>query len=424
MRSDKERLEEFKEIKETIRKDPKYLVIGIDVAKFKHRACFILSSGRMLVKDIPFSNTRYGFDRLFKEIQRYGSNDVSGIICGVESTGNYQKPLADYLSNKGLNVVLVSTLAVSQNRQMLDVSWDRNDPKDAFNIADLVSQGKFLFYHFQEERYSNASRMLRVYMGLVKEQSRLKVKLRNSILSVVFPELDRIFKDITNPAVLNILQKYPTPSHIRGLSDDEFIYSVLPRTYGSRYLPRIKSTYQAAKESIGSETGINGILKELSYILKDLRKIGSRIEEVKEEIKDMFSDFPPYQRVLTIPGVGPITAATFLAEIGDIECYDHADQIIKLAGLDLASVQSGKYQSQRKISKRGKVRLRTAAYHAAMASINKCNGLREKYLQIIKNKSGDPGAKMKALIAIATKILRIVFRLLKDGTTYTEDYAG
>jgi transposase len=378
----------------------------------------------MLARDIPFSNTRYGFERLLKEIQRYGSNDVSGIICGVESTGNYQKPLADYLSHKGLNVVLVSTLAVSQNRQMLNVSWDKSDKRDAFTIADLVSQGKFLFYQFQEEKYSNASRMLRVYMRLVKEQSRLKVKLRNSILSVVFPELDSIFKDIDNPQVLNILEKYPTPSHIRGLSDDEFIYSVLPRTQSSRYLPRIKSTYQAAKESIGSETGINGILKELSYILKDLRKIGSRIEEVKEAIKGMFSDFPPYQRVLTIPGVGPITAATFLAEIGDIECYDHADQIIKLAGLDLASVQSGKYQSQRKISKRGKVRLRTAAYHAAMAAINKCNGLREKYLQIIKNKSGAPGAKMKAIIAIATKILRIVFRLLKDGTTYSHDYAG
>jgi transposase len=424
MRSDKERLREFKEIKEAIRKDPNYLVIGIDVAKVKHHACFTLSSGRILAKDIPFSNTRYGFERLFKEIQRYGSNDVSGIICGLESTGNYQKPLADYLSHKGLNVVLVSTLAVSQNRQMLNVSWDKSDKKDAFNIADLIGQGKFLFHQFEEERYSNASRMLRVYMRLVKEQSRLKVKLRNSILSVVFPELDRIFKDIGNPAVLNILEKYPTPSQIRELSDHEFIYSVLPRRHSSRYLPRIKSAYQAAKESIGSEIGINGILRELSYILKDIREVGRRIREIKVAIKDIFSNFPPYQRLLTIPGVGPMVAATFLAEIGDINCYVHADQIIKLAGLDLASIQSGKYQSQRKISKRGKVRLRTAAYRAAIASVRPNNGFRRKYLQIVERKSGDGGAKMKALIAVATKILRIVFRLLKDGTTYNEDYAG
>lgn len=424
MRTDKERLRKFKEIKEAIRKDPNYLVIGIDTAKVKHHACFTLSSGSMLVKDIPFSNGRYGFEQLFTEIEHYGSRDVSGIVCGLESTGNYQKPLADYLSHKGLDVVLVSTLAVNQNRLMLNVSWDKSDRKDAFTIADLVSQGKFLFYHFQEERYSNASRMLRVYMRLVKEQSRLKVRLRNNVLSVIFPELDRIFKDIGNPAVINILEKYPTPSHIRDLSDEDFINSVLPPRYSWHYLPRIKGAYEVAQASIGSEIGINGILKELSYILRDLREVNSRIEQVKEAIKDIFSDYSPYQRLLTIPGVGPMVAATFLAEIGDINCYDHPDQIIKLAGLDLASIQSGKYQSQKKISKRGKVRLRTAAYRAALASIKSNNGFREKYLQIVKKKSGDPGAKMKALIAIATKILRIAFRLLKDGTTYSHDYAG
>jgi len=247
MRTDKERLRELKEIKGAIREDPNYLVIGIDTAKGKHHACFTLSSGRMLAKDIPFSNTRYGFERILTEIKRYGSREVSGIICGLESTGNYQKPLADYLSQQGLDVVLVSTLAVNQNRQMLNVSWDKNDQKDAFTIADLVSQGKFLFYHFVEGRYSNASRMLKVYMRLIKEQSRLKVRLRNNVLSAVFPELDRIFKDIGNPAVLNILEKYPTPLHIREVSGVEFIRSVLPHRYSWHYLPRIKSAYEAAK---------------------------------------------------------------------------------------------------------------------------------------------------------------------------------
>lgn len=65
MRTDKERLREFKEIKGAIRKDPNYLIIGIDTAKTKHHACFILSSGKMLAKDISFGNTRYGFERLF-----------------------------------------------------------------------------------------------------------------------------------------------------------------------------------------------------------------------------------------------------------------------------------------------------------------------------------------------------------------------
>ncbi len=315
----------------------------------------------------------------------------------------------------------MAKLTVINDAIFINVSWDNNDRKDAFTIADLVSQGKFLFYHFAEEKYSNASRMLRVHARLIKEQSRLKVRLRNNVLSVVFLELDRIFKDIGNPALLSILEKYPSPSYIQEVSEEEFIYSVLPARYSWHYLPRIKSVYQVAQRSIGSQIGTHWILKELTYIVRDLREVNRRIQEIRKVIQDIFSDFPPYLRLLSIPGVGPMVAATFVAEIGDITCYNHANQIIKLAGLDLASIQSGKYQSQRRISKRGKVRLRTAAYYAAIAAIRH-NGFREKYIQIVERKGGDPGAKMKALIAIATKILRIVFRILKDGTIYSEDY--
>ncbi|RLC75449.1 MAG: hypothetical protein DRI61_14890, partial [Chloroflexi bacterium] len=137
----------------------------------------------------------------------------------------------------------LAKLTVINDAIFINVSWDNNDRKDAFTIADLVSQGKFLFYHFAEEKYSNASRMLRVHARLIKEQSRLKVRLRNNVLSVVFLELDRIFKDIGNPALLSILEKYPSPSYIQEVSEEEFIYSVLPARYSWHYLPRIKSVY-------------------------------------------------------------------------------------------------------------------------------------------------------------------------------------
>jgi transposase len=56
--------------------------------------------------------------------------------------------LAEHLIKCGRKVVLVSGNAVVNNRELLDGRWDKNDSKDPANIADLMSQGKFMFYDY------------------------------------------------------------------------------------------------------------------------------------------------------------------------------------------------------------------------------------------------------------------------------------
>jgi len=424
MRNDAERLREFRKLKEAIRTDPNYLIVGIDTAKLRHHACFLLSSGKIVARDFCFSNTWEGFEGLLGRIRKYcEETGFSKVICGLESTGNYQKPLADFLYKNGLMVVLVSTLAVSKNRFMLDVSWDKNDQKDALNIADLIAQGKFLFCTFSEERYLEASRLVRLYYRVAKERACLKIRLRNNILSTLFPEFERIFKrDISDPLAVRILQKYPHPALIQSVSEKDFISSVLIKRHMPSSKRRAYQVYRTAKNTIGALSGLNGVLVELNHLLQDLNELTRRKDKIKGLIYKQLKDFEPYKRLLTIPSVGPIIAATFLAEIGPIECYDYARQIIKLAGLDLAGVQSGSYKGQKHISKRGKVRLRAAAYQAALAAIRHEGPLREYYLKLVERKSGNPGAKMKALIALASKILRITFALLKNKTNYIRNY--
>ena len=64
----------------------------------------------------------------------------------MEPTGNYHKPLANWLLEQGQLLVLVSNHAIAENRQTLDGRWDKNDTKDSANVADLVSQGKCQFF--------------------------------------------------------------------------------------------------------------------------------------------------------------------------------------------------------------------------------------------------------------------------------------
>jgi transposase len=174
MENDVKRLKEFKELKGPIRANPDYLIVGVDAAKLRHHARFMLGSGRIVSKDFSFDNTLKGFEEFLGRIEMFKEKtDSLKVVCGLESTGNYERPLADFLCRNNLHVVMVSTLAVSKNRLMMDLSWDKNDPKDAINVADLVAQGKFLFYPFWEEQYQEAKRLIRLYHRMVKERARL-----------------------------------------------------------------------------------------------------------------------------------------------------------------------------------------------------------------------------------------------------------
>ena len=146
---DHSRLDEFRQLKKEIRGSERHLIVGIDIAKNKHNAFFGTGTGKTLLKRFAFENNREGFERLATyakaEKVKAGLEDQ---VFGFEPTANYHKPLGEYLVERGQKVVLVSGVAVTHNRELLDGRWDKNDTKDPANIADLISQGKFLYYDY------------------------------------------------------------------------------------------------------------------------------------------------------------------------------------------------------------------------------------------------------------------------------------
>ena len=86
--------------------------------------------------------------------------------------------------------MLVTGKAVKNNRELLDGRWDKNDTKDAANVADLVSRGKCLYCDYPSEGINELRDLLSLRRRLKKEEHSLKMRIRNSLLSKYFPELD------------------------------------------------------------------------------------------------------------------------------------------------------------------------------------------------------------------------------------------
>ena len=188
------RVDKYRQLKKEIRGSDRHLIVGIDIAKNKHHAFFGTANGSVLLKNLVFENRAEGFEKLitFTDSVKV-RNCLEETVFGMEPTGNYHKPLTEYLTRCDQNVVLVSGKAVSNNREMLDGRWDKNDIKDPANIADLISQGKFMHYDHPVLPLRDLRNMLSLKRRFKKQEHGLKIRIRNHLLANYFPELDKHF---------------------------------------------------------------------------------------------------------------------------------------------------------------------------------------------------------------------------------------
>lgn len=121
----------------------------------------------------------------------------------------------------------------------------------------------------------------------------------------------------------------------------------------------------------------------------------------------------------SLPGVATILALIILAEVGDIDRFPHHRQFLKYCGLDLAKSQSGQSKGKERLSKRGNARLRYAFWMAALVAVRMTeNSFRDKYERYIRLTPNDLDRKRMALTAVAAKMARVAYGLLKTRTLY------
>ena len=409
------RLEQYRQIRKEIRGSSEYLIVGIDVAKDKHYAFFGTATGKTLLKRLIFENSIEGFEKLKTHEDnlkvRYGLDKV---IYGVEPTGNYHKPLGEYLIKCCRNVVFVSGMAVKNNRNTIDCRWDKNDTKDAAVIADLMSQGKFLFYEYASMPIRDLRNLLSLKRRLKKQEHGQKVRIKNSLLAQYFPELDGYYRDWGKEG-LAIVRWCLDPSVIAGLEYDEFRRLVVPNGRGG--IPqqeRLKSIWKKSMESIGCAVG-ESLDVETKLMVEGLNYIRTAISYVEKKIEEICLDIPEYQYIHSIPGFGPDISSKVVGAIGYPFRFDNQRQVLKMAGMDLNANRSGMKSDNvtPRLSKSGKADLRYALYQAAMIASSKNIHFVKYFTEKLRGREKEKGIKTKMRVKLAAKLLIIAWTLMK-----------
>ena len=408
------RLGEFRQLKKGIRGSKEHLIVGIDVAKDKHNAFFGTATGKTLLKRLVFENTIEGFERLLIQADALKvQHALKKTVFGLEPTANYHKPLGEFLIKCAHMVVLVSGVAVKRNRELLDGRWDKHDTKDSANIADLISQGKCLFYEYPPMALRELRGLLSLKRRLKKQEHGLKLRIRNHLLATYFPELDRYFGQ-SEPDGLAIVKWCLDPSVIAGLEYDQFAQLVAPRSRGIGQQERLKAIWKKAVDSIGCDAG-EALEFEAKVMVEALEQVRETIRDTDAKIKEICLQFPEYNYLLTIPGFGPDISSKTLAAIGSPSRFNTGKQVLKMVGLDLSADRSGKKSDAATpvLSKRGKADLRYALYQAALIASTKNQHFIAYYTNRLRGREKEKGIKTKLRVKLAAKLLIIAWTLMK-----------
>lgn len=415
------RLEEFRQFRKGIRGSKEYLIVGIDIAKEKHHGFFGTATGETILRRLIFDNTIEGFRKLLdqtKAIQK--SCKLKKVVFGMEPTANYHKPLGEHLIRCGRMVVLVGGVSVRRNRELLDGRWDKHDDKDAANIADLMSQGKCLFYEYPVIEIRDLRNLLSLKRKLRKQEHGYRVRIRNQLIAQYFPELDRYSGYAETEAIVRWCLD---PSLIAGFENDQFETMVTSGRKTMIKKKRLDDIQKLAVASVGCEMG-EGASFDAKIMVEGLRHIRKAICETENKIEETCKQFTEYDYLLTIPGFGPDVSAKVLGAIGNPHRFFNQQQVLKMAGLDLGADRSGKTSQTAVpvISKQGKADLRYALYQAAFIAASRNKDFMFYFVKQLQGREKEKGIKTKRYVKLSAKLLVIAWTLMKNQEAFDIKY--
>jgi transposase len=421
--TNRNRLEEFRQLRQEVRHSEEYLIVGIDIAKDRHYGFLGTATGKTLLKRLVFSNDHEGFRRLLEQVEALRvQHGLKKVVYGMEPTANYHKPLGEYLIGLGRMVVLVSGVTVARNRESLDGRWDKHDGKDSANVADLISQGKCLYYEHPSAELRGLRGLLSLKRRLKKQEHGYRVRIRNHLIAQYYPEMDREYERLGAEG-LSVVRWCLPASEMAQLDVEPFIERVTSRRVRMEKRRRLEAVWEKARESIGCDA-VPGLDHEAKVMVEGLRQVREMVKETEDRIEELCKEFPEYHCILTIPGFGPDVSAKVLAAIGEPDRFRNGKQVLKMGGLDLSADRSGKDSDRAipEISKRGKGDLRYALYQAALIASLKNRDIMIYYTNKIRGREKEKGIQIKMRVKLAAKLLVIAWTLMKKKEAFNPTY--
>jgi transposase len=386
--------------------------VGVDIGAYRHAAAICREGEREADrKAFKIQANRHGFEDL--ETWMTGHGEPVRMVV-MESSGHYWWNLASHLRRHGFEVAVVNPLEAKYFAKSR-LQRSKSDPADARTLAALGMR--------DQPRTSDPlvgaelKEAARFAMRLVRDQAEVCQRIQR-LVDVGFPELREVWDDPTCLSALAVLRKAPTAKAVGRLRLETLAQLKRPgeaaRAIGPAKAAQLK---RLAAESVAAPELEAQVGFEMQLLISQYDLYEQQITVAEKRAQSLL-DGDVARRLMTIPGVGPVTAATLMAEIGDIWRFEDVDQLMAYAGVHPKEQSSGKKGANPETSwtmaKTGNAYLRAAAYRMAVVGIQHNPVIREHYAR--KRAAGK--SAMNAVGHCMSKSLSLVWGVWRSGKDF------
>lgn len=377
--------------------------VGIDISKYKHDFCIISNTGEVIVENSSFDNNIKGFQSFLDQLKPYNKSHVH---IAFEATGHYSLNLELFLIDQGYSFMKMNPLVIHQFLKARSLRRTKTDKADSLTIASYLMSVPFkpnshLLYTIYSLKSLCRSREL-----LIKERSKFLVLLTNE-LDKSFPELKPFFNNTISNTLLYILDKYKNPYHISLMKDYDSLRKISHGKFSYASFAKLKDL---AKNTVGRFDSNTDLL--ISTYVSLINDFNNKIDPINKQISTIIKELNP--KMLTIPGLGEISAATILSEYGDINNFSSSSKMLAFAGLEPSIIQSGTLQTNGKMVKHGSGHLRYSIMNISMTIIRFSPVFYDYYLK----KRSEGKCHRVALSHVCKKLIRVIYTLEKNNMNF------
>ena len=378
-------------------------IAGIDIASMKFDYRIINGNGASLSKG--------SCEMSYEGFQSFLSDVPEDTVFIMESTGRYHKNLCHFLIGKGFSVCVENPMMIKSYVKSTTLRKTKTDSADALSIARYGLANYDRLHRENRTMDDEVRSIARRRQEVAEDIARAKTQLKSD-LALAWPEILAV--DVFTSSMLSFLSSFASPDEVLSATDEELV-AALSSCRGRALETSTEDIKGYAIGSIGVP-GYADLVKDsaekILYLEKRDKALTKALIEHEKKVHEKEMEI-----LQSIPGVGEITAAHFMAEVEDISRFATYQKLIAYIGTDPSIYQSGESYSKGHITKHGNRSLRKYTYIMAQRAI-----IYSPFFRAYYDKKREQGfSHRKAMVAVMNKLTKIIFILLTRGEMYKEE---
>ncbi len=383
--------------------------VGVDVGKGEHHAVAYDRAGNVLF-DKALPNDEAKLRDVIGKLKKHGQ--VLFVVDQPATIGALPVAVAQAEN------VLVGYLPGLAMRRIADLhpGEAKTDARDAAIIAQAARTLPHALRSIQlaDEQVAELSMLCGFDDDVVGQIVATSNRIRG-LLTQIHPALERVLgPHLDHPAVLDLLQKYPSPASMRTAGTVRLENRLIKRAprMGRRLAAEIM---QALSEQTVVVVGTNAATTVLPRLAEQLAALRRQRDEIAVEVEKLVDAHPLQPVLISMPGVGVRTAARLLTEVSGKQ-FATAGHLASYAGLAPVTRRSGSSIRGEHSSRRGNKVLKRALFLSAFAALHDQTSRAYYDRKIAEGKKHN-----QALLALARRRCNVLYAMMRDGTLYENE---